>query len=546
MIKILLFGILAFCAPVQAAELIFDDEDIMEMPQETAPAVELPACKENGDCSFGEYCDTVSNRCVGGCLSDENCSAEQVCKNRICVDLCADSTASGGEKCSGITPVCFVEDKGHSSYCGCSDTSCYDGNKCVFVGGRRECKVCRKTERCNCPPAYKPDGVGGCEPCLSGENCGCGDKKANGEGLCVTCTQASDCPDKMKCVNRKTSESKCVPIECAAGEYAGEDRCQSCFVIPHCTACNSAADCTACENGFGALNGECAACATATKDEHCTACSGTVCTKCQTGFTVNNGKCEPIVCKSGTYLNGNDCVPCPAGCAQCASPDSCLACAEGYEPDGTLCKAIVCQPRSYLKDNFCVSCLPDCERCEDGDSCLQCKKGYFFDAERRACVLRVCERGTFKDGETGECRPCAIENCAACDADSCFGCAAGYALNAEKCVPEKCPDGCKTCSTPDSCDVCDAGYELYEGKCAAVDCPDGKYLSGSTCRACPAGCGKCSDAKTCLACSSSEYYLSGTLCRKCAGALSDCETCSDAKTCLSCKDGKTLENGRCV
>ena len=199
-----------------------------------------------------------------------------------------------------------------------------------------------------------------------------------------------------------------------------------------------------------------------------------------------------------------------------------------------------------MKGNFCVSCLPDCEQCANGDSCLQCKKGYFFDAERRACVLRVCERGTFKDDATGECRPCTIEHCTACDANSCFGCAAGYDLRGEKCVPEKCPDGCKACSTPDSCDVCDTGYELYAGTCAAIDCPDGKYLSGSTCRNCPPGCGKCSDAQTCLACSSSEYYLSGTLCRKCAGALSDCETCSDAKTCLSCKNGKTLKNGRCV
>lgn len=548
MIKTLFFGLLLFCCPLRAAELIFDYEDEEKAPQATAApsSVEKPACKTNDDCQFGEYCDTASSRCVSGCRADTDCAPEQVCKNQICIELCQDSINSYGEKCAGTTPVCFVEDKGHSSYCGCSDSSCYDGNKCTFVGGRRECKACRKTERCNCPPAYKPDGLGGCEPCPSGETCGCVSMKANGNGQCVTCTQSADCPDKMKCVNSQKTNSECVPIECAAGQYADENLCSSCFIIPHCTACTSSTDCTVCEEGFGVLSGECTACPAATKDDKCTACSGSVCTKCQTGFQLKDGKCAPIVCQSGKYLSGNDCLPCPAGCSQCTSPDSCLACNIGFEPVGTQCKAIACEPRTYLKGNFCVSCLPDCEQCANSDSCLQCKKGYFFDAERRACVLRVCERGTFKDDATGECRPCTIEHCTACDANSCFGCAAGYDLRGEKCVPEKCPDGCKACSTPDSCDVCDTGYELYEGTCAAIDCPDGKYLSGSTCRNCPPGCGKCSDAQTCLACSSSEYYLSGTLCRKCAGALSDCETCSDAKTCLSCKNGKTLKNGRCV
>ena len=269
MIKTLFFGLLLFCCPLRAAELIFDYEDEEKAPQATAApsSVEKPACKTNDDCQFGEYCDTASSRCVSGCRADTDCAPEQVCKNQICIELCLDSINSNGEKCAGTTPVCFVEDKGHSSYCGCSDSSCYDGNKCTFVGGRRECNACRKTERCNCPPAYKPDGLGGCEPCPSGETCGCDSMKANGNGQCVTCTQSADCPDKMKCVNSQKTNSECVPIECAAGQYADENLCSSCSIIPHCTACTSSTDCTACEEGFGVLSGECINCQTATKDD---------------------------------------------------------------------------------------------------------------------------------------------------------------------------------------------------------------------------------------------------------------------------------------
>ena len=549
--KFLFFAVLTFCCSAQAAELIFDYADDEPTVVETQAPEKCEGygcpCETTQDCQFDEYCDTASKFCSTGCRTDADCAPEQFCKNNACIGLCTASVASNGEHCGGTTPTCFVEDKGHSSYCGCSDSSCYAGNKCTLVGGKRACKVCRKTERCNCPPAYKPDGLGGCRPCLAGDRCGCGEMKSNGDGQCVVCNNSADCPDGTVCIDKKTENAHCEALSCKIGEFADKSACTPCAsAIPHCSACSDGKNCTVCEYGYGVSGGACDTCALTTRDEKCAACTASVCEKCQTGFTLKDGKCAPIVCQSGTYLNGNDCLPCPAGCAQCTSPDSCLACDIGFEPDGAQCKAIVCEPHTYLKDNFCVSCLPHCDKCENGDACLQCEKGYFFDEAARACVLRVCERGTFKDAETGECRACLTEHCSACDEKSCFGCTAGYTLMNEKCVPEKCPEGCKTCSTPDSCDICDTGYELYDGTCSAIDCPAGKYLSGSSCRACPLGCAECSDARTCSACSGNEYYLSGTVCRKCAGALSDCATCSDAKTCLSCQNGKTLQNGRCV
>ena len=138
------------------------------------------------------------------------------------------------------------------------------------------------------------------------------------------------------------------------------------------------------------------------------------------------------------------------------------------------CKKIECEEGAFLRDNFCISCPRNCKQCKDGNSCLRCETGFYFDADENACVLRICKRGTYKDNVSGECRKCSTPHCSACDEESCFGCVMGYTLQGQSCVPEKCPEGCKTCSSPDSCDACASGYEMVNGECAAVSCPAGK------------------------------------------------------------------------
>lgn len=555
---VLMLGLILFCPSIQAAELDFSapeseeedlfvkDFDLMQTDPKNC-STEGCACSADESCDEKLYCDKESNSCRIGCRSNDSCEMNQMCVNRECVTLCTKPQAVNGELCAGTTPLCYISDGGHSSYCGCSDTSCYDGMKCGIANGLRECLPCEAGERCNCMSGFKPNGAGMCVPCEAGENCGCGNLKANGDGKCVVCNVSEDCPNGFVCANGGTANAKCEAFSCAPNEFADNSVCTACSsVLPHCSACDNAKTCTTCDNGFGAINGICEPCPAATREAKCLLCTGSVCDKCEVGFQISDGKCEPIECKQGTYLNGNDCLPCPEGCLQCSSASVCTACATGYEPVNSQCKKIECEEGAFLRDNFCISCPRNCKKCKDGNSCLRCETGFYFDADENACVLRICKRGTYKDNVSGECRKCSTPHCSACDEESCFGCVMGYTLQGQSCVPEKCPEGCKTCSSPDSCDACDSGYEMVNGECAAVSCPAGKYLKGSSCRKCPPGCAECTDAKTCLSCSSSEYYLSGTFCRRCESALSSCVTCADAKTCLSCKDGKTLSDGWCL
>lgn len=551
---IAVLGLMLFCfAPAVRAELVYDDEDDLfvdgfESEDAGKCLGEGCPCQENDtECHDNEYCDLETKRCTLGCRSDSGCTPEQICQNHVCVDLCADNTSSTGELCAGTTPNCYVEDKGHTWYCGCSDTSCYDGMKCENVNGRRDCVPCPEGERCSCMTGYKSDGTGVCIPCPPGEDCGCGDLKSNGDGKCVTCNTSEDCRFGLFCENPERADSKCVPLTCADGEFVDNHQCASCAsVLENCTACTNKSVCTACAEGFGVKDGKCATCAEATGDAKCAACNGGECTKCATGFTLQDGVCTPILCTRGTYLSGNDCLDCPEGCAQCESDKVCTACLSGFETNGDLCQPIVCEGASYLRDSLCIACLPNCEACTNGFSCDKCATGYFFDAEKEACLLRVCQKNEYKGEQDGECHPCLTENCINCNETMCFGCAVGYTLQNQTCVPEKCPDGCKSCSSPDTCDKCMTGYESVSGVCEAVGCPAGQYLAGNVCRPCKKGCAECTGANTCLYCTDNRYFLSHDRCRLCSAALSDCETCANAQTCLTCKKGKRLENGQCV
>ncbi len=98
---------------------------------------------------------------------------------------------------------------------------------------------------------------------------------------------------------------------------------------------------------------------------------------------------------------------------------------------------------------------------------------------------------------------------------------------------DTCPTGCTCTGTGTDAEVC-------------TGCEDPNYFvktSKDACEKCPAGCKTCTSATECTACDvENGYYQNSNACPKCPAG---CKTCTSDTACTACTDESKLNNGKC-
>ncbi len=381
----------------------------------------------------------------------------------------------------------------------------------------------------------------------------------------VACTP---CPDGYSSESGSTSESQCyTTCEVACSQ-------QTC---PDNATCTHGATVT---TGKQYVGGTC--------DAVASQCELTV--NCATGYELTNGTCSAIVCESGYYLDGNECIICPIG-SYCTNNTK-TACDTGYNTDNTgatsesqcytTCE-VACTQQACPDNATCThgtttttgkqyvggTCDAVASQCE---LTVNCATGY--ELTNGTCSAIVCESGYYLDGN--ECIICPIGSyCAnntktACDtgyntdntgATSESQC---YTTCEVACTQQTCPDNA-TCThgtttttgkqyVGGTCDAeqttcelnitCDTGYELKDGTCSAIVCEPGYYLDGNECIICPIGSYCANNTKT--ACDTG-YNTDNTGASTESQCYTTCEVACTQQTCPEnaiCTHGTTTTTGK--
>ena len=85
--------------------------------------------------------------------------------------------------------------------------------------------------------------------------------------------------------------------------------------------------------------------------------------------------CDNLLCDSGYFKNGCDCLPCRTGVKKCTDDSFATSCLEGY----------------YLENNVCHPCPENAYSC--GDDGFYCRETYYKkDGECVSCLTNIVER----------------------------------------------------------------------------------------------------------------------------------------------------------
>ncbi|WAS98760.1 hypothetical protein [Nannocystis punicea] len=258
-------------------------------------------------------------------------------------------------------------------------------------GGPDDCPAAAE-----CHAAVCSDGACDEVAVTAGESCTTG--VCDGEGTCVECVTARDCPMGQLCLAHQ-----CAPPTCGDGLQNGMETDVDCGgpVCPACgdgAACDDDGDCdsgvctgqvcqaAACDDG--AHNG----------DETDVDCGGPTCPDCGPGDgcqddgDCDSGVCTGQVCQAAacddSVHNGQETdVDCGGPtCPECQAGEDCQL---GSDCDSGVCTGQVCQPPKcndgvHNGDETDVDCGgATCPECQAGEGCL-------IDAD---CDTGVCENG---------------------------------------------------------------------------------------------------------------------------------------------------------
>ncbi len=250
-------------------------------------------CLTNADCN-GQLCDPVSRSCVD-CLQPSDCpAASPGCYQGVCGQCNVSSDCPGGEACSGGT-------------CGCtSDQACPAATpNCILDGGPGVCG-CAGNGSCSganeiCDPSQGAAGAcvlscaapGGV--CLANSATGQG-VCDTGSGLCVECLTNAQCTDALSpfCVAGSCAQCGADP-DCAAAD-AGTPFCSQ-SLGGLCVECTQASQCPADNQGCDSSSGSCGSC---TYNSDCPA---------GLGCSASSGLCAPF-CGTTAASGASDCAGC--------------------------------------------------------------------------------------------------------------------------------------------------------------------------------------------------------------------------------------------
>ena len=174
-------------------------------------------------CSAGQYCATAFiNECSLGCLSDENCAANQECIKPsgqnvgVCeeVDPCANVNCDAGQQC--VAGACMTPNT-------CANVSCGQG------------EVCRDGQ------CYSTDPCEGVQ-CNAGQLCNNGQCVSQPTTCHVTATAQDGCPSSQICGYNANDQPQCTSFPacgpsntCAPGLYGAV--CSSEFIAGKTPMC---------------------------------------------------------------------------------------------------------------------------------------------------------------------------------------------------------------------------------------------------------------------------------------------------------------------
>ena len=522
-------------------------------------------------------------------MTNSDCDDTQKCKDGKCESVCSPNPCPDGKECIP---------ENHAAKCGCTDTSCGTGLKCVDS----DCVPCTKGDKCGCAGSKVFDGESGCycagetacsaakeysedlcscKSCDPGKKCGCAGKSvSDGFGACV-CLEDEVCDP-----GNKQDKTTCTCTPCAAGDNAGcETPCPEGQVPDGKGGCGTYA-CTSdsdCPEGNQCKN-------PSTLDAYCDPCTrGTSC-NCPAGKVADGtGNCVAIACDADATCSGEMCCKLnPAygegyTCANGGSVDAiCVLCEIGTQctcDDGYIvndqykCVKPECKTNSDCPNGkYCENpgkSNAECVPCKEGEPCPTCPPGYVADGN-----------GGCKLGCTFDTAPLCVSgtaNCKTCTQSggcyTCTDCKDGYYPDNGTCVSckQKFGDDCEKC-TPNKCTTCDDGYEPdpYTGKCKPKACPSGysttikcengtkeavsSYYSGASvckkCVNCAAGeqcncpAGQISDGNG--GCKTACTYTTNAMC---VSGSSNCASCSKDSdgcyNCSACAAGFELKNNAC-
>ena len=268
-----------------------------------------------------------------------------------------------------------------------------------------------------------------------------------------------------------------------------------------------------------------------------------------------------------TSINCNECLPgrydiasncehtCPSQCITCTSANNCSKCETGKYgpacvsecitqcPDGNCDKdsgfcTYGCAVNQYWDKSakICRFCKYRCSRCINFNQCTECLKPHYWgSACEKDCVgcSSLCDKDT---GCPAECMDKYYRN---------------ETNNIFKCI--RCPDSCKSCTSPTQCNVCETGYwgtacqyncTGCKGVCnkdngCRAGCQTGFFQSviipnGFTCTGCFEHCNICLNETDCLKCFEGYYPIHNKMCISCPHTCRN-NTCNQFTG--SCSDG---------
>ncbi|KZC04039.1 Furin-like protease 2 [Dufourea novaeangliae] len=464
----------------------------------------------------------------------------------------------------------------------CDPQGCYGKGPTQCIA----CKNYRLDNTCmsRCPPRSFPNQGGVCWPCHeSCEICA-----GAGQDSCLSCAPAH---------LRVTDLAVCLQ-QCPEGYYENTENSTCVPCEANCASCQDRPDkCTSCEHHLVMYENKCyAACPLYTYETQdyncalchstCETCNGTAenqCISCRSGLFSLNGTCRAS-CPAGYSADKKrrECVPCPPGCATCAT-STCTRCIDDWSiNEEGLCapeQRDRCDTSEYYESGHCKPCHTSCKTCAGPtkDHCISCQNSLLLQGRR--CVYQ-CDDGYYSVAQPSRpicvlclhtCKTCVSRlNCTACQdglqlqSGECrSSCAQGYYSDRGQCA--KCYLSCNTCSGPrrNQCVTCPRGWQLAAGECHP-ECPEGFFKSNFGCQKCHHYCRTCKGEGP-LECTSCPPHsmLEGGLCMECLGAQyydpltqlcktchADCRRCTGPGkfSCAACSPPLHLDklNNQCV
>ena len=546
-------------------------------------------CCSNGQCTTApndQACGFNGGTCTNCAASGKVCNAQGQCvcpanKPNLCQDGTCQECCNSGQCTNANAPICGANrtcvactdgplnsqqcaNAGKGNLCcggQCASGICCEDSQCQTTGNdcvNNQCK-CGSGATCSAPTPFccgtAPDGV--CRECCSNAQCTDPSKPfCSGNGVCVQCLSADNCPAPPECKNRVCNPNgTCGTTDKQDGSSCPDGRCCSgiCRVGGQCCVNG---DCPAAEPICNQTTFQCDC---TTNPDSCPADPALVCKerKCVSGncATVNtaNGQPGPNCTGPQQECQNGVCICVPKTCAD--FPGQC-----GQFSDG--CSLTLnCTCSSGCCDTGSKTCKvgttdPFCGR--NGENCTDCVEPLTCGGGGTPGVCG-CPNSTCNNVCCEIAGPCAFGNCPCATNAQCpdgLKCCSGQCL--ECCNPNQCPNEPQICFENECLDciplqgLCGSGIcgENPAGSCCCefglgANCnnsgPTGVRVCDLGCMTnadCPTGT-RCHDRACKIRCTTNADCPEGQRCRTVVGD-DVCEAIV-CQTNADCPPGKTCD-----